>query len=792
MKKVYLLIGLLFALAGCAYYNTFFNAEVFFEEAQEMELRENGMPSPNAVQKYNKVIKKCGVIITDFPKSEYVDDAVMLLGRALYYKGTNYAQAAEKFHDILTYYPESEFVPEAHIYLAKISYQLGDKDEAFKQLKEFTLNNQFRSHHPQALLILADYYLEEENLSEADYYFNQIIQRYPDSEEYETAFFSRGKTSYLAENYQESNQVFLQLLKSRVSKSVKLDARYYIALNYLLMGDYQKAEKSAASLLKQEYRLSETAKINLILARAQAANGKVESAIEIGESIIENNKKSFISAETSFYLAEFYFELEKNYEKAIEYYNLVSSEKRNSPFIEKALAKSVVAAQIIQYYQPDSEISQEELVDQQFMLAEHYINTLSMPDSALVVYDNIIKDKERFVAQLDSLQIRETILQQELQDSLAVLQARSEISAASDSSRVAIAQQDTVASDSLAALPRFAEPDTLLPLHSFADSLQHLPQIDSLQQISQADSSLLKVATVDSTQYKQLQAQIEKLQQTISNYQDNFIPYTRFVKLWIYRNVIVDSTLAAAEYAKLQELGSDNKFAYAAERMWNDQPVEFSTYQLQAEKMEYEQALESLQAAPETSLDLLKPILADSSHSYYDNATFSAAFINYILLSDSTAARPYAEEIAAKPQHPFQADLKKFYAANKFIVYDRLPALEKYEAELQAAQEAEAKAAAEQQENSDQPASVIGSGEISWPTIRDELDSNEIIIEVEIDSSGKIGEIEVIQSLKADKPSLDKIVLAQVKNWEFSPALSEGKPVASSLELSFTYEAKTE
>jgi len=256
--------------------------------------------------------------------------------------------------------------------------------------------------------------------------------------------------------------------------------------------------------------------------------------------------------------------------------------------------------------------------------------------------------------------------------------------------------------------------------------------------------------------------------------------------------VIIDSTLAEAEYTKLQELGSDNKYAFAAEKMWQGEPVELSTYRLQAEKAEYEQALNYLQSQPNQSLELLAPILADSSHSYYQKATFSAAYINYVILSDSTAARPYAEKISAAKDHPFAAELKKFYTNDGFIIYQRLPALERYEAKLEEEKAAEAKAAAEEEAAENRPASVMGSGEIAWPTIRDELDTNVIILAVEIDKSGKVGEIETIQSLKADKPSLDKIAITQVKNWEFSPALQDGEPVASTLELSFTYEAKPE
>ena len=88
-------LSLLFILAlstGCVYYNTFFNAEKYFAEAQDIELKDDGRPQASAIQKYNKAIKKCGIVLTDYKDSKYADDALFMLARCLYYIGRNYTQ----------------------------------------------------------------------------------------------------------------------------------------------------------------------------------------------------------------------------------------------------------------------------------------------------------------------------------------------------------------------------------------------------------------------------------------------------------------------------------------------------------------------------------------------------------------------------------------------------------------------------------------------------------------------------------------------------------------------------
>ena len=84
----------------------------------------------------------------------------------------------------------------------------------------------------------------------------------------------------------------------------------------------------------------------------------------------------------------------------------------------------------------------------------------------------------------------------------------------------------------------------------------------------------------------------------------------------------------------------------------------------------------------------------------------------------------------------------------------------------------------------------MGGSIVKWPIIRDELDTNVIIVQVNIDENGDVGDMQVVQSLKEDKPSLDNIVLAQIKGWEFAPAQKDGVKISSVLELVFTYESE--
>ena len=119
MKK-YLFIAGLFLLSSCAYYNTFFNAKKYFREANKLPLVK-GRSSSEANKKYNKAIKKCGIIITDYKNSKYVDDAVFMLGKIFYFKGIN----------------ECDFIiKENNSYLpVQVSYDISDYETRKREIK---------------------------------------------------------------------------------------------------------------------------------------------------------------------------------------------------------------------------------------------------------------------------------------------------------------------------------------------------------------------------------------------------------------------------------------------------------------------------------------------------------------------------------------------------------------------------------------------------------------------------------------------------------------------------------
>ncbi|MBT3168576.1 MAG: tetratricopeptide repeat protein [Candidatus Cloacimonetes bacterium] len=629
MKK-YFLFSISFLLFNCAYYNTFFNAKKDFEVAQKLELAENGRPKTMAIQKYTSSIKKCSYLLTEYPESKYVDDALFMLAKAIYYSGSNYSQTIVKINDLLKYYPESEFIPEAKLYLAKAKYKTKNKDVAYRILQDFLLVDDYKKIHPEALKILATLHLKEKNFIEAEYYLKKIIDEYPKSEEFENAFFLRGKTQSDAENYQKANEIFTDLLSSNVTRGIKFDARYCIAQNHLLLKNYQKANEIATQLLTDEYRENTISKTRLIKARALTKLGNTDEAITIFEAISNDNKRTKIAAEASFYLAELYFEIIKDYEKAIEKYNQVNKEFRQSEFVETALTRSSVASQILQYHGSGQKIDTKALVMQNFKLAEYYIDILEQPDSAIVVYDKVINHQTKLLQTVDSLDFTISNLNLKI-DSLTV---QKEIS------------------DSLAII----------------DST-FIPQIDN-QQIQD-----LKLQLRDTKQT------LHSTTEIALKYSDEFVPYAKFVKLWIYHTIKNDSLKVDSIFTDLNENFGENKYTFGANLLLKNEKVLIITPKELTETIAFDEAFRILKNE-NSAINAMKLIAQNDEHLFVEKAKFLLGENYYFSLTDSVSAKFYFDDILHNSQNTeMKRAIKKYYNGENFIIKTRLPLLEKWEAE---------------------------------------------------------------------------------------------------------------
>ena len=124
-----------------AYFNSYYNAERLFSDAEDEILtaqknaRSKGIapedvPVPQgARQKLTTVIDKCSNVLSFYPNSTFVDDALFLIGKSYYYQA-DFLKAERKFAEMLSQYPNSSLNLDARLWYLKTLNRLKKDEEA--------------------------------------------------------------------------------------------------------------------------------------------------------------------------------------------------------------------------------------------------------------------------------------------------------------------------------------------------------------------------------------------------------------------------------------------------------------------------------------------------------------------------------------------------------------------------------------------------------------------------------------------------------------------------------------
>ena len=371
----------------------------------------------------------------------------------------------------------------------------------------------------------------------------------------------------------------------------------------------------------------------------------------------------FRSAETNYILGNYYLSYTDSLSLAIKHFNNVKTADANSVFVESSVAKSSVASQI-QLFRENNNLEPQQLINEQFKLAEYYIDIMALPDSALVVYDNIIKQKPLFRARRDTISLKN--------DSLLVAIANLDTLTTSltlqvDSLRILVTNTNTledtlIVADSLKLVDKNGE--RMLVLQTELDTLT--AELDSLRRDSQT-----------------LQTKIDNIDNLLVSYDKEFIPFAYFIKVYLYTNVLDEPELAQEILEYLQTNYPESKYTYTIENYLDKGYLKLTTQAKEISLALYEDATMHLNNNPDTTIVLLESIVDTLDVQEAIKAKMALGYL-YYAKDDTLSARTYFADCVANHELSKEqaAWVSIFFADNKIIKLDSLKfSIEKDETE---------------------------------------------------------------------------------------------------------------
>lgn len=349
--KIFLVI--LLSLSGCAYYNTFFNAKKYFNDAEkDREKRiedikkkkqdsniDINKPSSSELKNYNDSIEKASKVLEIYPKSKYVDDALFLLGKCFYRK-QDYSKAKRKFLELYDNFPNSNFVPESRLWLGKTNIELRDYETAEQNFHDILKSNAESRIRDEAQFLLGGLFRHKKDYVTAISEYSNAAKRAKDKYIRANSYFEMGECYYQLKNFAKSVESFKLAQKFSPDEKFEFNASFRAGLSLVDMQQYDEAIKIFTNLLGDIANEDNWALCRLEIANCHRLKLDYDLAVEWYNDIVEQHPKTEEAAKAYYYLGKIYREQRAEYEFAKEFFDKAATEYSRSEIVEEARAKS--------------------------------------------------------------------------------------------------------------------------------------------------------------------------------------------------------------------------------------------------------------------------------------------------------------------------------------------------------------------------------------------------------------------------------------------------------------------
>ena len=291
-------LAMLHIAGGCAYYNTFYNIKRDFKVAEKQSARAQvtqqpgqptqparpGQPSPGNVpiQQYQTILQSCAKLLEYYPKSRWIDDALMIMGVS-YYRTEEYARAERKFTELLTIFPNSKHVEMSIVWRARALLAQDKYDEAEAVLTGAESKLTSPEAKAAAGRTLAGIYDKRKQPEEAVRYLEQIQSISYDRDDKATDYLTLGRSYLLLGRKDDARQALLKCLGATSSADEAFESRQLLAEMSAEDGNYLEARNYLRPLQTDRRFIDRGGDVLVELARVEAVAGDPQLCVQMLE-----------------------------------------------------------------------------------------------------------------------------------------------------------------------------------------------------------------------------------------------------------------------------------------------------------------------------------------------------------------------------------------------------------------------------------------------------------------------------------------------------------------------------
>jgi tetratricopeptide (TPR) repeat protein len=328
-SKIYTLLLFVVFSSSCAYYNTFYNAEQYFEEAEKLRLEKDGEMIPiSAMDKYGKTIEKSKKVIEDFPESKYVNEALLLMGKARYYR-SDYDLAIDNLKVIMND-GSDKIKEEAKYWQALCKWKKGSVSASIDELNTLLNNSKSKRIKAKCYLSLAEIANESKGVDLSLDYLQKAAKLTTNRNERGVIYGKLSKMAFDKQEYTLAKDGYNNVIAFSLSKDKIEDAHLQILKILRIENNYRSAEKKIKSMLLDDKFNRISGELELELVQLYKAQGDFEDIESRLETIVNDYQRTTVSAEAYYQLGRIHTSDKWDLSKAKEYFDMVSKESSRS------------------------------------------------------------------------------------------------------------------------------------------------------------------------------------------------------------------------------------------------------------------------------------------------------------------------------------------------------------------------------------------------------------------------------------------------------------------------------
>ena len=324
---------------SCAYFNTLYNAQQYFDEAETHRLEKEGKIIPlSAIDKYGKTIQKCQKSLKEYPNSRWKVDAYLLMSKARYYR-KDYDVALENL-DTVIIQGHTEQIDEGKYWIALCKWKKGTSSSAVNELKGLLEATSYDFIKARCYLSLADISDENSKTEEALQYLEYGAKLTKNRAQRGLLYGQLADLAFKRNNYSIAKNAYKQVITNSLSKEKIEKAHLQILKIYRLENEYKSASKKIKSMLVDDKFKNISGNLELELVQIYLSQKEFDESINRLETIVNNYQRTEVSSEAYYLLGNIYTTQRWDLQKSKEYFEKVGKEYAKS--IYKPLANSRV------------------------------------------------------------------------------------------------------------------------------------------------------------------------------------------------------------------------------------------------------------------------------------------------------------------------------------------------------------------------------------------------------------------------------------------------------------------